>query len=82
MHGLIKMVHLRGGLKTLNLSLQGKVCMQVVHSPLFFIIIGRENRADLMGCLEFDLHPRFPFFDTVATKPPRRELNLGFENIL
>ena len=56
--------------------------MQVVPSPLSLIVIDGENRADLMGCLEFDLPPRFPFFDTVATKPPRRELNQGFENIL
>jgi hypothetical protein len=40
----------------------------------------------LFGCLEYDLPPRFPFFDATISplKPnsPRRELNEGFQNIL
>lgn len=34
MNGLIKMIEIRGGLKNLNKSLQGKICMFVYSSNL------------------------------------------------
>ena len=47
--------------------------------------INGNTRADLFGCLEFDLPPRFPFFDTsiseLTPSPPRQDLNEGFQNV-